>query len=400
MRYENRLVVILFLTFGFVFFDRLALNSVFPSIAGEFGLTNTHLGLLNSALALSWAAAGLLVGMISDRMGRRKPLLIGAVVLFSLASLLSGFATGFVSLLLFRLFMGLAEGPVLPLCQSLMVAESSATRRGLNMGLIQSTAVGLMGALLGPAIVVPLAQAFGWRGAFYLSCLPGLAIALIIMWQVREPRLAASRAVSDRVTLATIVRQRNIWLSILISCVFVTWFIVITTFAPTYLIQTKGFTPGQMAMVMTGVGLGHVFWGFAVPSLSDRIGRKPAMIGFAGLSVLAPLAMVGLADPVAMTAAVALTYAGLGCFTLFMATIPAETVPAGRLATALGLVMGIGEFVGGVIAPAVAGYSADHLGATAPFWISAAGAGIAAILSLFLVETAPAKQMTNAAAAN
>lgn len=123
--YENILLGVLFLTFGFVFFDRLALSFLFPFMADELQLSNSHLGMLSSVLALAWAVSGALVGAWSDRRGKRKPLLIVAVILFSLCSALSGLVTGFLSLLLFRGIMGLAEGPILPLSQSLMVEASS-----------------------------------------------------------------------------------------------------------------------------------------------------------------------------------------------------------------------------------------------------------------------------------
>eukprot|EP01031_Cornospumella_fuschlensis_P006802 gene6802-8459_t len=54
-RYENVLLGVLFLTFGFVFFDRLALSFLFPFMAEELQLGNRHLGMLSSVLALAWA---------------------------------------------------------------------------------------------------------------------------------------------------------------------------------------------------------------------------------------------------------------------------------------------------------------------------------------------------------
>lgn len=392
--YENTLLALLFLTFGFVFFDRLALNFLFPYVSKAFGLNATHLGMLASALALTWALSGMIVGYVSDALGRRKPLLVAAVVIFSLASLGSGLVSGFGALLACRLLMGLAEGPVLPLAQSLMATESSSTRRGLNMGLLQSSAAGLLGALAGPPIILALAQAHGWRAAFYVSCVPGLILAALIWRFVREPQPNPTRAPAPRARpdLKAVLAHRNIWLSVLISAVFVTWFIVMTTFAPTYLVQARGFTPSQMGFVMTVLGAAHIFWGTAVPAISDRIGRKPAMVLFSALSVCAPLALIFAHTPLWAAVVIALTYAGLGCFVLFMATIPAETVPAGSLATALGLVMGAGELAGGFVAPTLAGVAADRLGAAAPFWISASGAALAAVLSLFLIETAPARR--------
>lgn len=92
----------------------------------------------------------------------------------------------------------------------------------------------------------------------------------------------------------------------------------------------------------------------------------------------------------ALCALVLATYTGLGCFTLFMATIPAETVPPRAIASALGLIMGAGELIGGFVAPTVAGFAADKYGLQFAMWTSATGAILACVLSFGLVETAPA----------
>lgn len=56
--YENKLVIIVFFTIGFVFFDRLAINYLFPMISVDLGLNYTQLGLLGAALALTWSVSG------------------------------------------------------------------------------------------------------------------------------------------------------------------------------------------------------------------------------------------------------------------------------------------------------------------------------------------------------
>ena len=123
-----------------------------------------------------------------------------AVILFSLCSALSGLVGGFLSLLLFRGIMGLAEGPILPLSQSPMVEASSPHRRGLNMGLLQGSAAGLLGAVVGPPLLVALAEALGWRHAFIVSLLPGLLIAWLIWRHVRPdpPARSARRRAQKR----------------------------------------------------------------------------------------------------------------------------------------------------------------------------------------------------------
>lgn len=400
--YENRLLAVLFLAFGFVFFDRLALSYLFPFVSAELGLSNTELGMLSSVLALAWAVSGAFMGAYTDRRGRRKTILIVSVVLFSVFSALSGLVTGFVSLLLFRACMGLTEGPVLPLSQTMMAQASSPHRRGLNMGLLQGSSAGLMGAVIAPPVMVALAENFGWRTAFYLTCIPGLIVAWLIWRYVQEPAPArpdeagaTTDAAQDRAALPAgpqwgVLRERNVILCILISCFFLTWFINIISFAPTFLVNVRQFSPGTMSALMSCLGLAWVIWGFAVPGISDRIGRRPTLFIFSLVAACCPLAFLYAPTAVALGALLLLTYTGLGCFTLFMATIPAETVPRGAMATALGLIMGIGELIGGFLAPVAAGRAADLYGLPVVMWISMAGALIAGLLALGLRETAPA----------
>ncbi|MGE7955490.1 MFS transporter [Pseudomonas sp. NPDC089530] len=391
--YENILLGVLFLTFGFVFFDRLALSFLFPFMADELQLSNSHLGMLSSVLALAWAVSGALVGAWSDRHGKRKPLLIVAVILFSLCSALSGLVSGFLSLLLFRGIMGLAEGPILPLSQSLMVEASSPHRRGLNMGLLQGSAAGLLGAVVGPPVLIALAEAYGWRHAFIVSLLPGLLIALLIWRYVRRdaPPLPASHdSAKAPVRRLALLKSRNIVLCTLISCVFLTWFVILISFTPTFLVKVRGYSPASMGTVMSCLGGAWVLWGFGVAAISDRFGRRPTLVLFSLIAACCPLALLYADSPLLMGALMLLTYTGLGCFTLFMATIPAETVPREVMATALGLIMGIGELVGGFVSPTIAGFAADRFGLSIVMWISCGGALLAALLALFLKETAPA----------
>ena len=79
-----------------------------------------------------------------------------------------------------------------------------------------------------------------------------------------------------------------------------------------------------------------------------------------------------------------------GAFPLFMGTIPSETVSARHMTTAMAVIIGSGEVVGGVISPAAAGWAADLTGLGAPLWIMMGLCAGAGVLALALTETAPA----------
>ncbi|WP_067456196.1 MFS transporter [Actinomadura macra] len=408
-RYENKLLIVLFLAFGFVFFDRQALAFLAPYMDDDFGLSNSQLGILSGVLALTWALSGMFAGSLSDRIGRRKPILIGAVLLFSLFSSASGLMTGFVGLLAARALMGTAEGAVLPMSQSLMVEASRESRRGLNMGLLQGSSAGLLGGIVAPVLVVWLADTFGWRTAFFVTIVPGLIVAGLITKYVlehppgRRPEAATGAAASakaaqaartaqatPKVPVKEVLRLRNVVICMLIAPCYLTWFVTLITFTPKYLTDEKDWGSGTMSAVMTCLGVAWVLWGFATPGISDRIGRRPALIGFTALAVCCPIAVVYVQSPVLLGTLMILTYTGLGCFTLFMATIPAETVPRAALATALGVIMGVGELAGGFLGPLVAGWASDTWGLQSAMFIAAGGAALVVALSFGLRETAPA----------
>jgi MFS family permease len=397
-RYENAALAILSLAFSLVFFDRMSVTYLLPFAAPELGLTNTQIGLMNSVLAMAWAVSGYAVSSYADRHRKRKPLLALTVACFALCTILQGAVGGFLSLLVVRAMMGFAEGPVLPITQSVMAQESSPHRRGFNMGVLQNGVSSIFGAIMGPPLMVTLAEAFGWRNALFAAGAPGLLVAWLVWRYLRDPDRYPHTSNNDvafqsagRLGIRELLSYRNVRVTMLGACGLATWSLVLMVFTPLYLVQQRGLSPQGMSAVMSALGVAIFAGGFVVPMLSDRFGRKPVVVLFSLIAVLAPLAVAHLDVPLAVLAAVAfVTYLGVGCFPLLMATIPSESLPAGTLATAMGLIMGVAEVVGGVIGPTAAGLLGDRVQPSAPFYLSAGGALLAGVVSLALQETAPA----------
>jgi ACS family hexuronate transporter-like MFS transporter len=166
LRYETQLLILLSLANGVVALDRLTASFLSPYLVADLGLNNTQLGLMSAALSIAVAASSVLLGRVADRTGRRRLILLSATVLFSLFSGLSGVAVGFGALLLARLLLGAAEGPMVPLSQAIMAEESHPSRRGFNMGVMQMAGAFLIGGMAGPVIATAVADAYGWRAAF------------------------------------------------------------------------------------------------------------------------------------------------------------------------------------------------------------------------------------------
>src|SRR6187431_1358930 len=92
-RYQWTLIALLSANFGVVFFDRNTISYLGSFIQQDLGLNNAQLGYI------AWAIAGLFMGALVDRIGRRKLILVVATLVFSLASVVSGFAGSFIALL-------------------------------------------------------------------------------------------------------------------------------------------------------------------------------------------------------------------------------------------------------------------------------------------------------------
>jgi len=403
--YENALVVLMSLVNGVVALDRLAVNFLSPYIVAEFHISNTQLGLLASALSVAVAGSGYLLASLADSTQRRKHILLLMLLLFSLCSSLSGLAGSFGFLIVARGVLGLTEGPIVPIGQSIVAIESSEHRRGLNMGIMLNLGAALIGMGLGPILATHIAEAFGWRAAFFLSCTPGLLLVLALALFLRPLREAArpSSALAGPEGLGGIgkvLTSRNIILCILISGLYSAWLIVQSVFLPLYLVRTDGLKPTDMGLVVAVTGIAAAIAGMAVPALSDRFGRRPTLVLICFLGAAAPLATLFVHGAWPLIAcALFVGYFGGGAGPLYVGVVPAESVPARYVATAVAISLAAGELIGGVAAPTLAGRAADLFGASAPFWISAACALVCGFLSLLLTETAPRKLRAMAAAA-
>jgi MFS family permease len=160
---------------------------------------------------------------------------------------------------------------------------------------------------------------------------------------------------------------------------------------PVYLVQNLAMDKTTMSWLMSMWGLPSMLYAFLIPGTSDLMGRRPVVIAMGAISALIPLSVLffrGAVWPLFLMFGLGAGVSGI--YPLVMATVPSETVAPAGLATAMGLTMGLGEIVGGVLSPEVAGLLADSFGPRAIVWVLLALSAALILCALGLKETAPA----------
>jgi MFS family permease len=387
-RYEWRAIGLLSLGFGLVAFDRFLILPMFPVIMRDLDLTYGDLGNITGALAITWGLSAFLMGRVSDRWGRRK-IVVGSMVTFSLLVGLSGLATGAMSLILIRAMMGTAEGAYVPPSIAATLESARPDRHGLSLGLQQMTAP-LLGLGLAPLLVTQLMQVIDWRWIFLVVALPGLIVAWLLHRTLRDPVVAAGRPI-ERPPVRDLLRHRNVPLAAIGMLCWLNCLIVLSAFLPSYLTDRLALSISQMGFVMSAMGVGAVVGSVIVPALSDRTGRKPAMLVSVTMAILAltMLARTGAAVPALFGWLLVASFFLYALLTLTVGPLSVESVPFALRATASGTVIAVGELFGGGLAPVIAGYVAHHFGIAYIFTLAIGGLLVGVLACLPLIETAP-----------
>ena len=395
-KYEFKAVLLLTLAFGLVGLDRWIIAPLAPVMIRDLGMTPQDMNNLIAALGVTWGVAAVLMGGLSDRIGRRA-VLLPAIVLFSLMSVGSGMATGFLALLLVRSLMGVCEGAFCPTSFAATAEASKPSRRGFNQGLQQS-AFALFGLGFGPIIATQLLGVVEWEAVFMLVALPGLILAFLLWRVIREPSAIARLNAPERqvepskpAPLSDLLKHRNVPLGMAGLLCAMCGIFVLSANIPLYLTEVLRLSPVDMGIVTSAIGFGGFVGQWSLPAFSDHFGRKPvAIIGFVGGAIL--LWFFSRSGPDVLTL-FALLFASaafsFGLLSLITGPIATEAAPAGRISTTAGIIIGTGEIFGGGLALVVAGLVITAYGIPAMLNLALGGLVLGGVLMLFLKETAP-----------
>ena len=379
-RYRN--YVLFILTCGYVlnFVDRQVMTILLEPIKAEFGASDTQMGLISGlAFALFYATLGVPVARLADRWSRRNVLAI-SMATWSAVTAACGMAGSFWQLALLRVGVGIGEAGGTPPSQSLLTDYFPKERRALAQGVLATAPnIGVLVGLFGGALI---AEAFGWRTVFFVFGVPGVGLALLLFFTVKEPikvkpqGLEADRSMMS--ALSGIIRLPSFFMIALgVGFAAIPGY-GLGVWSPSFLVRVHGMSLVDAGLWLGIIGLsggtlGTILSGVLADRLALRDNRWQLWIPAVGLMVALPLQALFLLWPASAvftiagkTAPVALVFMGLSsvfaCFWIAPSYAAVQNlVPSHWRTQASALLLLVFNLLGLGLGPLLVGMLSDGL---------------------------------------
>ena len=271
---------VLVVVYTFNFIDRQILSILLEPIKQDLGLSDSALGLLTGfAFALFYATLGIPIARYADK-GNRRNLIALALAIWSAMTALSGIAQNFWQLLAARIGVGVGEAGCSPPAHSMIADYFPAHKRATALGIYS---LGIpVGILFGFLAGGWLNEFFGWRVAFFVVGVPGILLAILVRYTLREPARGMAEGRVDQVeqpgikeTFQFMWRKRSFRhlafggaLTAFVGYGVVTW-------VPSFLIRSHGMETGEVGTwlgLILGIpgGIGIALGGY----MADKLGAR------------------------------------------------------------------------------------------------------------------------------
>ena len=365
------------------YLDRYIVAGMVGPLKREFGASDTEIGLLMSIFLISYMVVSPVVGWVARTRSRTGLLALG-VALWSAATAGGAFARSIWHLLIMRAATGVGEAAYATVGPALLADHYPPHRRSSALSVFYAAIP--VGTACGYMLAGYISSRWGWREAFLVAGLPGLAIALLCLW-LREPARGrfdspqhphadaaaapAADAQPEPVRLlpaaAALARNRRFVQTTLGYAAFTFAFGALATWMPYYMEQVRGWSAETAAVAFGGIIVatgfaGTLLGGWAASRLGG--GRDDSALRIAGwcMTGAAPLSVVALAAPQPWVLVPALVLAA----TLSFATqgpinaVTLNSVGPAMRAAAVGVSVLCIHLFGDVPSPALAGWISDH----------------------------------------
>ena len=383
-----RLLIVLGLINFINFADRLVIVPLFPVLRDEFSLTDTQLGALQTVLQVVLALATIPFSLLADRANRRKVIAVG-VAIWSGATLLTGLAATYVSLLAARALVGIGEAAYAPAAQSMISGEFAPRVRGRALAVF--AAAMLVGGAAGQALGGVLGDTSGWRWAFTIIGVPGILLAAAVLRLDDPPRGPKEEVVpvSHLVRVPAYLAMTGSGVLVTFSTVsFITW-------GPDYMVRYKDFSLRQAGVLLATLGLvalvaGALTGGTIADLLQRRMAYGRVVTVALGFLCACPFLLWGLGSDNRDTILAAFSIAGffMSWYHGPVTAIIHDMMPPRAYARSVGMYMFVTQLAG-AFGPSLVGSVSDifdlQLGLQFAVGVMAAGA-VSFLLVIYLIR--------------
>jgi sugar phosphate permease len=406
-------LLLISLMYMITYMDRTGISIAAPSMAREFRLSPTAIGVVFSVFLWAYALGQIPLGSLADRMGPRAVLLI-IVPFWSLMTAMTAIAGGLASLIVIRFVFGLAEAGAFPTATRAMQLWFPKAERGIVQGVTHSFS--RLAVAIVPFIAVSIMIAFGWRWIFYIFAAAGLlwSVAFYLVYRnlpEEHPRVnhlelahirgrdaeGAVKRVDLHQQLAPpwriIFRSANMWYIAAGYCCFYYGTYFYMTWFPTYLLEYRHLSlraVGRLASLPLLAGMvGDIVGG----TLTDRVYKKTGKLKFARRIVAAPAMLASgvclIPAAVTQSAWTAVLCLTASLFFLELVISPAWAVPMDVGGEYSGTVSGVMNMAGSLAAslsPIIFVALVQRGFWITPFFISAGVLLTGALIWAFLID--------------
>ncbi len=281
-------LAILTLIYILNYMDRQILSVLLQPIKEEFGVSDGTLGLLSGvSFAIFYATLGIPIALLADRINRRNVIAV-SLALFSLMTVLCGMAIQFWHLLLARIGVGVGEAGTSPPSHS-MISDLYPPEQRATALAVYATGVNI-GLMLGFFGAGWLNELYGWRSAFLVAGVPGIALAVIALFALKEPkrgatdrvltpatptRTAAQPAIGVMSVLATMWAKRSFRHLSFAGALFAFVGYGAVSWTPAFLIRSHGLSTGEVGTILALMyGILGLIGTIVGGSLADRWSKR------------------------------------------------------------------------------------------------------------------------------
>ena len=333
-------------------FDVQAIGYVAPAIIQDWKIPAADMGPVFSAGLLGLFLGSLLFSMLGDRIGRR-PVVLGATVVFSVLTLLTARVTSLPELIVMRVLAGLGLGAILPNITALIGEYSPSRHRVTTMMIVTNGFT--IGAMIGGFLSAWLIPAYGWRSVFVVGgVVPLLLLPAMFAWlpeslgrDERRERFPLARLFADGRAMGTVLLWTVNFMNVLNAYFVSSWL-------PT-VVRGAGYPTETAVLVGASVQTGGVLGTLALGWVLRRVGFVPVLTCCFVLAAV-NLALIGQPGLSLSLLFVVAFLAGLGIFAgqPGLNALAATFYPTEMRSTGIGAGLGIGRF-GAFIGPLLAG---------------------------------------------